>query len=55
MSKIVLALGGNALGNTPQKQLELVKNTSRSIADLIESGNEVTVVHGFSRDARLLV
>ncbi len=46
MSKIVLALGGNALGNTPQKQLELVKNTSRSIADLIESGNEVTVVHG---------
>lgn len=46
MSRIVLALGGNALGNTPQKQLELVKSTSRSIADLIESGNEVIVVHG---------
>ena len=46
MSKIVLALGGNALGNTPQKQLELIKNTSRAIVDLIEPGNEVTVVHG---------
>ena len=46
MSRIVLALGGNALGNTPQKHLELVKSTSRSIADLIESGNEVIVVHG---------
>lgn len=46
MSKIVLALGGNALGNTPQKQLELIKKTSRAIVDLIEPGNEVTVVHG---------
>lgn len=46
MSKIVLALGGNALGNTPQKQLELIKNTSRAIVDLIEPGNDVTVVHG---------
>ena len=46
MSRIVIALGGNALGNTPQKQLELVKNTSRAIADIIELGNEVVVVHG---------
>ncbi len=46
MSRIVLALGGNALGNTPQKQLELVKNTSRAIADIIEPGNEVVIVHG---------
>ena len=46
MSRIVLALGGNALGNTPQKQLELIKNTSRAVADLIEPGNDVTVVHG---------
>lgn len=46
MSRIVLALGGNALGNTPQKQLELIKNTSRAIVDLIEPGNDVTVVHG---------
>lgn len=46
MSRIVLALGGNALGNTPQKQLELVKNTSRAIADIIELGHEVVVVHG---------
>ena len=46
LSKIVLALGGNALGNTPMKQLELVKKTSRAIADIIEEGNEVVVVHG---------
>ncbi len=46
MSKIVLALGGNALGNTPVKQLELVKKTSRAIADIIEEGHEVVVVHG---------
>ncbi len=46
MSKIVLALGGNALGSTPAKQLELVKTTSAAIVDIIEAGNEVAVVHG---------
>ena len=46
MSKIVLALGGNALGSTPKEQLELVKKTSAAIADLIEAGNDVVVVHG---------
>ena len=28
MAKIVVALGGNALGKSPQEQLELVKNTA---------------------------
>ena len=28
---VVIALGGNALGDTPQEQLELVKNTSRGV------------------------
>lgn len=44
--KIVLALGGNALGNTPEEQLELVKITSKTIVDLVESGARVIVTHG---------
>ena len=44
--KIVIALGGNALGNSPQEQLELVKNTAKSIVDLVEEGNYVIVTHG---------
>ena len=44
--KIVIALGGNALGNNPIEQLELVKQTSKSLADLVELGNEVIIAHG---------
>lgn len=44
--KIVIALGGNALGNTPEEQLELVKNTAKSIVDLVEKGNNVIITHG---------
>ncbi|MEG0073218.1 MAG: carbamate kinase [Clostridia bacterium] len=44
--KIVIALGGNALGKTPSEQLELVKNTSKSIVDIIKDGNEVIIAHG---------
>ncbi|HOT22535.1 MAG TPA: carbamate kinase, partial [Sedimentibacter sp.] len=43
---IVLALGGNALGNDPQEQKEAVKHTSKSIVDLIEAGNQVILSHG---------
>ena len=32
---VVIALGGNALGNTPQEQLELVKNTAEHIVDMV--------------------
>lgn len=46
MSKIVLALGGNALGKTPEEQLQLVKNTAKPIADLIENGDQVIIAHG---------
>ena len=47
MSKrIVIALGGNALGSTAAQQLQLVTETTRSIADLIAAGNEVVVAHG---------
>lgn len=44
--KIVLALGGNALGNSPAEQLEAVKHTATSIVDLLEEGNKVLIGHG---------
>lgn len=44
--RIVIALGGNALGNTLPEQMEAVKITSRAIVDLIEEGCEVVIVHG---------
>ncbi len=44
--KIVVALGGNALGTTPQEQKELVKHTAESIADLIAQKHDVIIVHG---------
>ena len=42
----VVALGGNALGNTPQEQLELVKNTAKHIVDMVAEGINVIVTHG---------
>ena len=44
--RIVIALGGNALGNTPKEQLTLVTETAKPIVDLIEQGNEVIITHG---------
>ncbi|MCR5269355.1 MAG: carbamate kinase [Lachnospiraceae bacterium] len=44
--RIVVALGGNALGNTLPEQMKAVKITSRSIVDLIEAGHEVVITHG---------
>ncbi len=46
MAKIVIALGGNALGNTPAEQLALVTGTAKPIVDLIEAGNQVIIAHG---------
>lgn len=44
--RIVIALGGNALGNTLPEQMIAVKTTSKAIVDLIEEGHEVIVSHG---------
>jgi len=44
--KIVIALGGNALGSTLSEQMEAVKYTSKAIADLVEAGYDVIVAHG---------
>lgn len=43
---VVIALGGNALGNTPQEQLDLVKDTAKHIVDMISEGVNVVVSHG---------
>ena len=44
--RIVIALGGNALGNNPQEQLTLVKEAAKVIADLAEDGYELIIGHG---------
>ena len=46
MNRLVIALGGNALGSNPKEQLELVKQTAKTIVDLSEEGYNVIVGHG---------
>lgn len=42
----VVALGGNALGDTPEEQLALVETTAKHIVDMVEDGVNVIVTHG---------
>ncbi|MDO4375623.1 MAG: carbamate kinase [bacterium] len=44
--KIVIALGGNALGGTPEEQMENAKITAKSIVKIIKTGYDVVVSHG---------
>ena len=44
--RIVIALGGNALGSNLPEQMKAVKITARAIVDLIEDGHEVVICHG---------
>lgn len=46
MANLVIALGGNALGKTPQQQKELVKQTAKSIVELVKEGHHVIISHG---------
>ncbi|MDD3126233.1 MAG: carbamate kinase [Candidatus Izemoplasmatales bacterium] len=46
MSKIVIALGGNALGNQPSEQIRLVGETVKPIVELIKQGHQVIISHG---------
>ncbi|MCC9295572.1 carbamate kinase [Clostridium sp. WLY-B-L2] len=51
MSRIVVALGGNALqadpkDNSAESQLKACYKTAKSIVDLFEEGNEIVVTHG---------
>ena len=44
--RIVVALGGNALGSTLAEQMKAVRQTVKVIADLVEMGHEVVLTHG---------
>ena len=44
--RIVIALGGNALGNNLHEQMAAARITASAIADLAEEGHEIAVVHG---------
>lgn len=46
MKNLVIALGGNALGNNAEEQLQLVKSTAKTIVDLVEDGYNVVIGHG---------
>ncbi len=46
MSKIVIALGGNALGKNPHEQLELLSGVAKVIVDLVKEGNKIVLTHG---------
>ena len=44
--RIVIALGGNALGDNLEEQMAAAKNTAGAIVDLVEAGHEIAIVHG---------
>ena len=46
MSKVVIALGGNALGISSSEQLKLLENVSKIIANLVKDGNKIVLTHG---------
>ena len=46
MSKIVIALGGNALGKDPNEQLNLLEKVAEIIVNLVKSGNKIVLTHG---------
>lgn len=46
MSKILIALGGNALGENPEEQKKLTHQAAKPIVDMIEQGHQVILSHG---------
>ncbi|MDR2953438.1 MAG: carbamate kinase [Treponema sp.] len=44
--RIVIALGGNALGDKLEEQMAAAKITAKAIVDLAEEGHEIALVHG---------
>lgn len=46
MSKIVIALGGNALGKDPKEQIKLLEGVARIIVDLVKGGHKIVLTHG---------
>lgn len=46
MSRIVIAFGGNALGNNPKEQQALIKKAVKNVVPLIKEGHEIIIGHG---------
>ncbi|MFB6467204.1 carbamate kinase [Cytobacillus sp. Hz8] len=46
MSRIVIALGGNALGNTPLEQKQKIDHAAHALVNLINEGHEIVISHG---------
>ena len=44
--KVVIALGGNALGNNHKEQQVAVENAAKAIVDLVEQNIQVVLTHG---------
>ena len=45
-NRVVIALGGNALGNTPEEQIAKVRAAAPTLLKVIEQGNEIIITHG---------
>ncbi|EPD78688.1 MULTISPECIES: carbamate kinase [Atopobiaceae] len=45
-SRVVIALGGNALGDTPEEQIKRVREAAPTLLKVIEQGNEIIITHG---------
>ena len=46
MARIVIALGGNALGNTPAEQQQMIEAACPALVGLISQGHEIIISHG---------
>lgn len=46
MARIVIALGGNALGNTPAEQRDRVAAACPALVGLVHQGHEIIISHG---------
>ncbi len=44
--RIVIALGGNALGETLSEQMVAIRNTSKKIVELVKEGYQIVLTHG---------
>ena len=44
--RVVIALGGNALGSTPEEQLKLLEGTAKTLASMVKEGINVVITHG---------
>jgi len=53
--RIVIALGGNALGENLKEQMVAAKITAAAIVDLVEAGHEIAVVHGNGPQVGMIV